>query len=110
MDRVCDILMEHGIRPIVETHRLPTCLQKSAEYHTIPEDYNLWYQLIRDFVDHLQQRYGKKEVEKWYFEIWNEPDNQDYWVEDPTTFLALVLIWRLTGGQGHQNFSVPRPV
>lgn len=88
VDRVYDILMENEIRPIVETHRLPTCLRKSPEHHTIPKDYNLWYQLIKEFVNHLQQRYGKNEIEKWYFEIWNEPDNHDYWVEDPATFLA----------------------
>ncbi len=89
VDRVYDILLDNGIRPIVETVYLPTCLRKSSKYHSIPKDYQLWYQLIQEFVKHVQQRYGKEEVEQWYFEIWNEPDNRDYWVENPQTFLAL---------------------
>ncbi len=89
VDMVYDIFQEHGVRPIVETYAMPSCLQKSPELWFIPKDFKLWEEVLREFVLHLQDRYGKKEVEQWYFEVWNEPDNHPFWVEDPSTFLAL---------------------
>lgn len=89
VDKVYDILVEHNIRPIVETVFIPHCIQKSREHWYIPKDFKMWGKIIREFVIHVQERYGKDEVEKWYFEIWNEPDNREAWVEDPSTFFAL---------------------
>lgn len=31
-------------------------------------------------VGHLVERYGKEEVESWYFEVWNEPDFRTPWI------------------------------
>ena len=39
-----------------------------------PKDYGKWYDLIHNLVVHLRDRYGAREVESWYFEMWNEPD------------------------------------
>lgn len=89
VDRVYDIFFEHSIRPIVETYGMPSCLQKSPELWFIPKDFKLWGEILREFVIHLQDRYGKEEVEQWYFEVWNEPDNHQAWVDDPSSFLAL---------------------
>jgi len=89
VDMVYDIMQEHKIRPIVETVFLPTCLRKSEELWFIPRDFNLWKNILQEFVKHLQERYGREEVEHWYFEVWNEADCHKYWVEDPSTFLAL---------------------
>ncbi len=89
VDRVYDIMLEHHIRPIVETVYLPHCIRKSEEFCFIPKDFKLWRQLLEDFVRHLEERYGRAEVEQWYFEVWNEPDNQQFWVDDPTSFFAL---------------------
>ncbi len=38
--------------------------------------------MIRQFAQHLVDRYGIKEVAQWYFEVWNEP-NIDFWVGTP---------------------------
>ncbi|TCL73180.1 xylan 1,4-beta-xylosidase [Hydrogenispora ethanolica] len=89
VDRVYDIMLEHQIRPIVETVYLPSCIQKSRELGFIPKDFKLWRQLLEDFVRHLEERYGRAEVEQWYFEVWNEPDNHGPWVEEPASFFAL---------------------
>ena len=35
-------------------------------------------ELVFQWVKHSIQRYGKKEVESWYWELWNEPDIS-YW-------------------------------
>ena len=42
------------------------------------------------FTRHLLDRYGKNEVESWYFEVWNEP-NIDFWdgVPKQQTYFAL---------------------
>lgn len=89
LDRVYDRVVEHGMRLIVETDFLPSCLRRSEELWYLPRDYSLWSETIRSFVRHLQDRYGAREIEGWYFEIWNEPDIFPAWREDPRSFFAL---------------------
>ena len=43
-----------------------------------PKDYKKWGELIYQWVKHSVERYGKQEVESWYWELWNEPDAK-YW-------------------------------
>ncbi len=43
-----------------------------------PKDYNKWRELIYQWAKHCVERYGKKEVESWWWEVWNEP-NIPYW-------------------------------
>ena len=59
----------------METHFIPSCAQ-SEDYY-IPKDFNLWADILKAFVNHCIDRYGREEVQKWYFEIWNEPDNHE---------------------------------
>ena len=47
-----------------------------------PKDYANWDRMIREFAQHLVDRYGIDEVAQWYFEVWNEP-NIDFWAGDP---------------------------
>ena len=89
VDRVYDIMLQHHMRPIVETISVPVCIRKNAEQRFIPGDYRKWGQVLKAFAEHLQDRYGAEEIEQWYFEIWNEPDNHKPWVKDSSTFLAL---------------------
>jgi xylan 1,4-beta-xylosidase len=55
-----------------------------------PKDPKKWSALIEAFTKHLVDRYGKTEVEQWYFEVWNEP-NIDFWNGEPKqeTYFAL---------------------
>ncbi len=39
-----------------------------------PRDYRKWSELIYQWVKHCVERYGKTEVETWYWELWNEPN------------------------------------
>lgn len=39
-----------------------------------PKDYKRWHDLIFNLVKHCIGRYGRREVETWYWELWNEPD------------------------------------
>ena len=53
-----------------------------------PKDYRKWYDLIYRLAVHLLDRYGLEEVERWYFELWNEPDIF-YWHGTPEEFCRL---------------------
>ena len=45
-----------------------------------------WKRLVRDLALHLIERYGRSEVETWYFETWNEPD-VGWWTQGEAAFL-----------------------
>jgi xylan 1,4-beta-xylosidase len=53
-----------------------------------PKDYARWQELCRVLAEHLVQRYGRDEVLRWYFEVWNEPDI-DYWHSTPEEYFQL---------------------
>jgi len=53
-----------------------------------PKDYNKWAELVYQWVKHSVDRYGKAEVETWYWELWNEP-NIEYWKGTPEEFFKL---------------------
>jgi xylan 1,4-beta-xylosidase len=48
----------------------------------------MWGELIRKYTEHLVERYGREEVSKWYFEVWNEPDG-GYWHAPAADYLKL---------------------
>jgi xylan 1,4-beta-xylosidase len=47
-----------------------------------------WAELVHQWVKHCIARYGATEVEKWYWEVWNEP-NIGYWKGTPEEFRKL---------------------
>ncbi len=81
IDCIYDFLLDTGIKPFVEIGFMPTplasgtrtCFNYRANV-TPPADYEEWDNLIRQFIIHLIDRYGKEEVEQWPFEVWNEPN------------------------------------
>jgi xylan 1,4-beta-xylosidase len=52
-----------------------------------PKDYQKWEELVYQWVKHCVDRYGKKEVETWYWEVWNEPNG--YWKGSMQEFFKL---------------------
>jgi xylan 1,4-beta-xylosidase len=96
IDSIFDTYVQRGMKPLAEIGFMPEVLsthpepyqhhfQPGANYGTIftgwsypPKDYNKWANLVYEWVKHSVQRYGKKEVESWYWELWNEP-NIGYW-------------------------------
>jgi xylan 1,4-beta-xylosidase len=94
IDRMCDIWLNNNCKPFFEIGFMPLDMvdlrdikvnswQLYNEYKRIgwnrpPKDYDKWYSLIRVLIEHLKDRYGQKELESWYFEMWNEPDI-GYW-------------------------------
>jgi len=90
VDQIYDGLLAAGVRPFVEISFMPNQLAARSMPHPFwyhpnispPKDWERWDALVMAFVRHLVQRYGADEVEKWYFEVWNEP-NLDFWGGDP---------------------------
>jgi xylan 1,4-beta-xylosidase len=52
-----------------------------------PKDYKKWAALVYAWVKHSVERYGQKEVESWYWEVWNEPNG--YWKGTMDEFFKL---------------------
>jgi xylan 1,4-beta-xylosidase len=106
LDRIFDTYLECGVRPYVEIGFMPKDLSikpepyqhhwtPTARYDEIftgwaypPKDYAKWEQLIYQWAKHCVQRYGRAEVESWYWETWNEP-NIGYWRGTPEQFRKL---------------------
>jgi xylan 1,4-beta-xylosidase len=90
VDQVYDGLLQNGVRPFVELSFMPKKLASKDALHAFwykqnvapPKDWTKWDDLIYQFTKHLVERYGIDEVQKWYFEVWNEP-NIDFWVGEP---------------------------
>ncbi|HUM04941.1 MAG TPA: hypothetical protein VLT90_05735 [Terriglobales bacterium] len=90
VDQIYDGLLANGIRPFVEISFMPRKLAAQEAIHPFwykqnvapPKDYAKWDDLIRNFGQHLIERYGIDEVVQWYFEVWNEP-NIDFWAGEP---------------------------
>ena len=104
-DQTFDEYKKAGVRPFVELGFMPKDLAATVpgitEYqlhypkptmggasNNPPKDYAMWGELVRRFTEHLVQRYGKEEVNKWYFEVWNEPDIT-YWHGTLAEYLKL---------------------
>lgn len=106
IDGIFDAFKSSGVRPIVELGFMPKDLAAdlpsrhepyqvhfpqstvSGKSNNPPRDYNKWKELVRVLTQHLAQRYGKEEVLRWYFEVWNEPDI-DYWHASPEEYFKL---------------------
>jgi len=96
VDSIFDTYIKRGMKPLAQIGFMPKALSTHPEpykhdwkpgvsYSRIitgwaypPKDYNKWRDLVYNWVKHCVNRYGKKEVESWYWEVWNEPDGA-YW-------------------------------
>lgn len=106
IDSIFDTYMANGMKPLVEIGFMPKALsskpvpyrhhwEPGAPYEEIytgwaypPEDYVKWAELVYQWVKHCIGRYGKEEVETWYWEPWNEP-NIGYWQGTTEEYLKL---------------------
>jgi xylan 1,4-beta-xylosidase len=106
VDRIFDAYLERGVRPYVQIGFMPQDLsprpepyqhqwQPGRRYDEIytgwaypPKDYTRWGELAFAWAKHCVERYGKAEVETWYWQVWNEP-NIGYWKGTPEEFRKL---------------------
>ncbi len=106
VDRIFDTYLQRGLKPYVQIGFMPQALSIKpepyqhhwtplAKYDEIftgwaypPKDYAKWAELVYQWTKHCVERYGRAEVEQWYWEVWNEP-NIGYWRGTPEEFRKL---------------------
>jgi xylan 1,4-beta-xylosidase len=92
IDKIFDTYIERHMKPLAQIGFMPEALSTNPvpyqhnwapgkKYSVIetgwaypPDNYTKWAGLIYQWVHHCVDRYGKAEVESWYWELWNEPD------------------------------------
>ena len=106
VDRIFDTYLERGVKPYVQIGFMPKALSikpepyqhvwtPTAKYDEIytgwsypPQDYAKWGELVYQWTKHCVEKYGRAEVEQWYWETWNEA-NIGYWRGTPEEFRKL---------------------
>jgi xylan 1,4-beta-xylosidase len=106
LDHIFDTYLTNGLHPYAQIGFMPEALsihpqpyqhhwQPGDKYSDIetgwaypPKDYAKWGELIYQWVQHCIARYGRAEVKKWYWEVWNEA-NGAYWKAKPDEFHKL---------------------
>jgi xylan 1,4-beta-xylosidase len=106
VDRIFDTYLERGVKPYVQIGFMPQALSikpepykhswtPKAKYEEIftgwaypPKDYKKWGDLAYAWAKHCVEKYGRAEVEQWYWEVWNEA-NIGYWRGTPEEFRKL---------------------
>lgn len=106
VDRIFDAYIGRGVRPFAQLGFMPQALSTKPEpyqhewrpglrYENIitgwaypPKDYDKWRELAYQWVKHCVERYGREEVESWYWEVWNEA-NGHYWKGTPEEWYKL---------------------
>ncbi len=102
-DRIIDTYVKAGAKPFVEIGFMPQALSSHPDPYKPewkpgdnfnqyylgwaypPKDYAKWGELIHQWVLHAVSKYGRAEVESWYWEVWNEPDIA-YWHGTPEEY------------------------
>jgi xylan 1,4-beta-xylosidase len=102
-DRIFDTYLKAGAKPFVEIGFMPEALstkpepykptwipgarneQYSIGWSYPPKDFDKWRELVYQWVKHSVEKYGRAEVESWYWEVWNEPDIS-YWHGTPEEY------------------------
>jgi xylan 1,4-beta-xylosidase len=107
LDHIFDTYRDRGVLPYAEIGFMPEALSSrpmpyqhewrpGLKYDVIgtgwsypPTDYGKWAELVRQWVTHCVARYGRAAVEKWFWEVWNEPNIAPYWKGTPEEFYKL---------------------
>jgi xylan 1,4-beta-xylosidase len=105
IDSIFDTYVHRGMKPLAQIGFMPEAMSTNPTpykhdwkpgdpYFKIitgwaypPKDYNKWAELVYQWVTHSVSRYGKKEVESWWWELWNEPNG--YWKGTQDEFFKL---------------------
>lgn len=95
-----DNVLAAGMKPFVELSFMPEFLAsgdaKCSFFYkgniTPPKSEEAWSDFIKRFVQYLIHRYGREEVETWYFEVWNEPDLPVFWAGTQEQYFRLYEI------------------
>ncbi|MBV9085157.1 MAG: beta-xylosidase [Acidobacteriaceae bacterium] len=103
IDKILGTYVQAGVTPFVEIGFMPQALSSHPDPYTPtwipggkndnynigwtypPRDYQKWHELIYRWVTHCVEEYGRRAVETWDWEVWNEP-NIGYWHGTPEEY------------------------
>ncbi len=106
VDSIFDTYLARGVRPLAQLGFMPEAMSTRPQpyqhewrpglpYDKIitgwaypPKDYDKWRELAYQWAKHCVERYGREEVESWYWEVWNEA-NGSYWKGTPEEWYKL---------------------
>jgi xylan 1,4-beta-xylosidase len=96
VDRFHDFLLSIGVRPFVELSFMPQALASGTKTIfwwkgnvTPPKSQEKWGGLVEAFLAHSIERYGREEVARWYFEVWNEPNLDGFFAGSQEDYFQL---------------------
>ncbi len=106
LDRIIDAYLARKIKPFFQLGFMPEALSSHPQpyrhfwkpgdnYNAIytgwsypPADYAKWGEIVYQVGKHVADKYGRREVDTWWWEVWNEPDI-GYWHGTPEEFMKL---------------------
>jgi xylan 1,4-beta-xylosidase len=106
VDKIFDTFIQRGMKPIAQIGFMPEAMSTNPQPYRHkwdpsnknydiftgwaypPKDYSKWSELVYQWVKHSVAKYGQKEVESWYWELWNEPDIP-YWKGTTEEYIKL---------------------
>jgi xylan 1,4-beta-xylosidase len=106
VDQIFDTYLANGVRPYVQLGFMPQAMSTHPDpymhqwrpglpYSDIftgwaypPKSYEKWSELVYQWTKHCVERYGREEVETWWWQTWNE-SNIDYWKGTPVEYQKL---------------------
>jgi xylan 1,4-beta-xylosidase len=95
--QIYDLVLDAGLRPVVELGFMPRDLASDPtrtvfQYDAIispPRSFERWSELITELVQSLESRFGREEVQRWAFEVWNEANLEVFWSGTVEEYLRL---------------------
>ncbi len=115
IDDLFDRLLDMGVRPFVEFSFFPKAISPEATVFwwggrgNPPSDFDTWKGLVDAFMKHCIARYGKEELYKWYFEVWNEPNLKGFWGGTMEQYFELYKVTATTVKNNDPLFKVGGP-
>jgi xylan 1,4-beta-xylosidase len=99
IDNILLTYLDAGATPFIEIGFMPKALSIHPDpyQHTFPKgsvftgwsyppnNYAKWSELVYQWVKHSVDKYGRAQVERWNWEVWNEPDII-YWHGTPEEY------------------------
>jgi xylan 1,4-beta-xylosidase len=102
IDRLIDAILDIGMRPLLELSFMPGVLASGdktvfryAANVTGPHSWDQWTALIDALFRHFIARHGPDEVRRWPVEVWNEPNQPQFWTATREEYFEL---YRRTAG------------
>lgn len=112
---VLERILDNGQTPFLELSGMPGALARTEESvchyrfrSAPPRDWRRWEELVEQFLHVLIERFGREELCRWYFEVWNEPD-LPFWTGTQEEYFKLYDLSRAAIKRQDSRFRVGGP-